>query len=70
MLESILPSEMYRTLTGLMFSILMDEESEIEDQRQPQDRSCGKNGYNLSAFLTLRRIAHYHIVADTTGALK
>ena len=70
MLESILPSEMYRTLTGLMFSILMDEESEIEDQHQPQDGSSGNSGYNLSAFSTLHRLAHVHDVADTTGALK
>jgi hypothetical protein len=55
MLESILPKEMYRTLTGLMFSILMDQETKPEDenhslqrpgqlQQLQQDRSNGKNG--------------------------
>ena len=54
MLESILPTEMYRTLTGLMFSILMDQETELKDEnrsqqrpgrlQQFQDRSIGKNG--------------------------
>ena len=31
MLDSVLPAEMCRTLTGLMFSIMMDAECEIED---------------------------------------
>jgi hypothetical protein len=38
MLESVLPIQMYRTLTGLMFSVLMDQESELGDG------SSSKNG--------------------------
>ena len=53
MLESVLPAEMYRTLTGLMFSILMDQESELEhaatgvavpSPREFEDGLSGKNG--------------------------
>ena len=65
MLESILPSEMYRTLTGLMFSILMDQESEPRDAPSPvkhsgvasalpafEDEPSGKNRYNHAEWLT------------------
>jgi hypothetical protein len=57
MLDSMLPAETYRALTGLMFSIMMDEECEIEDEalgsQAPADRSppemdhapSAKNGY-------------------------
>ena len=58
MLENVLPPDMYRTLTGLMFSILMDQEEEPRDVPSPakrspvastlpafEDEASGKNGY-------------------------
>jgi len=62
MLESVLPAEMYRTLTGLMFSIMMDQESELEKSATGEetpsspeydDRLSSKNGYAVAAFDTL-----------------
>ncbi len=58
MLESVLPAEMYRTLTGLMFSILMDQESGLEhaatgvavpSPREFEDGLSGKNGCGMNA---------------------
>jgi hypothetical protein len=54
MLESVLPADMYRTLTGLMFSIMMSQEAELDHTAQgagahsPRDIDEGiftKNGY-------------------------
>ncbi len=83
MLDSVLPAEMCRTLTGLMFSIMMDAECEIEDaelgSQAPADQSppemdhapSAKNGYAPQHVgRSENSLTHASDAAGTTSALR